>query len=384
MAVQSNGIQKTWLHIVDNPGVPAPKQWDIFCRVIDNFGDIGVCWRLSADLAARGQRVRLWVDDASALSWLAPSGAAGVELRAWPASLDLQGVTPGEVLIEAFGCQVAPEFIAHYAHHARVSGQHHCWINLEYLSAEAYVERCHGLLSPVLSGPGQGLTKYFYYPGFTAGTGGLLREVDLARRRASFDAEAWRKAHGMSARGERLVSLFCYEPPRLGELLRLLADDPAPTLLLVTPGRAQAAVRRCLQHLQSAAPQWNAAGNLRTTELPYLSQTDYDHLLWSCDLNFVRGEDSLVRALWAQKPLVWQAYPQQDLAHHAKLQALLDTLHAPAALRRLHRIWNGLDAGPLPALDLADWQACVHRAARQISQQDDLTTQLLQFVQKNR
>jgi hypothetical protein len=21
--------------------------WDIFCRVIDNFGDIGVCWRLA-------------------------------------------------------------------------------------------------------------------------------------------------------------------------------------------------------------------------------------------------------------------------------------------------------------------------------------------------
>ena len=358
------------------------KQWDIFCRVIDNYGDIGVCWRLSADLAARGQRVRLWVDDPSALSWLAPSGAAGVELKTWCTDPDLRGLTPGEVLIEAFGCEVAPELIAHYAHHARMPGRDHCWINLEYLSAEAYAERCHGLPSPVLSGPGLGLTKYFYYPGFTARTGGLLREADLTQRRANFDAAAWLAAHGVQAGGERLVSLFCYEPPHLGELLQCLGDDPAPTRLLVTPGRAQAAVRQSLHQLQDRAPQWNPFGRVRVTELPHYSQPDYDHLLWSCDLNFVRGEDSLVRALWAQKPFVWQAYPQQDQAHHAKLQALLDTIQAPPTLQRMHHVWNGMDEGPLPALDLADWQACVRRAAQRIAIQHDLTTQLLQFVQK--
>ncbi len=57
--------------------------WDLFCRVIDNFGDIGVCWRLAADLGARGESVRLWVDDASALAWMAPQGSAGVEVLRW-------------------------------------------------------------------------------------------------------------------------------------------------------------------------------------------------------------------------------------------------------------------------------------------------------------
>ncbi len=61
----------------------APLQWDIFCRVIDNFGDIGVCWRLATQLAGQGQQVRLWVDDASALQWMAPEGCPGVEVRAW-------------------------------------------------------------------------------------------------------------------------------------------------------------------------------------------------------------------------------------------------------------------------------------------------------------
>jgi len=60
-------------------------QWDLFCRVIDNFGDIGVCWRLAADLAGRGEAVRLWTDDAGALAWMAPQGAPGVQVCAWPA-----------------------------------------------------------------------------------------------------------------------------------------------------------------------------------------------------------------------------------------------------------------------------------------------------------
>ena len=52
--------------------VNSMRSWDIFCKVIDNYGDMGVCWRLAADLASRAHRVRLWVDDLAALSWMAP------------------------------------------------------------------------------------------------------------------------------------------------------------------------------------------------------------------------------------------------------------------------------------------------------------------------
>ena len=64
-------------------------QWDLFCRVIDNHGDLGVCWRLARDLVARGERARLWVDDASALAWMAPERPDrryGVEIHPWPGS----------------------------------------------------------------------------------------------------------------------------------------------------------------------------------------------------------------------------------------------------------------------------------------------------------
>ncbi|MEY4653299.1 MAG: hypothetical protein RI884_1880 [Pseudomonadota bacterium] len=314
-------------------------RWDIFCKVIDNHGDLGVCWRLSAELASRGDAVRLWVDDASALAWMAPGGRAGVQVLPWDPQSQAPAPEPGDAVIEAFGCDPHPSFLAALAQAARARGRQPAWINLEYLSAEAYVERCHGLISPVLSGPAAGLTKRFCYPGFTARTGGLIRESDFDTRRAAFDRAAWLNSMGVPADGERRVSLFCYEPPVLGAWLERWRAGPEPTRLLVTPGRARAAVDAALKTVQPAGA---AGGSLAITHLPYLTQPDYDHLLWSCDLNFVRGEDSLVRALWAGRPFVWQIYPQDDQAHHAKLEAFLDWAQAPAAWRAVYRAWNGV------------------------------------------
>lgn len=346
------------------------RHWDIFCKVIDNYGDIGVCWRLARQLAGRGQTVRLWVDDASALRWMAPGGCPGVELRAWTARLDLTGLAPGEVLVEAFGCEIPDEFVALYVAWRAADGQPAAWINLEYLSAEAYVERSHGLPSPVMSGAGRGLTKRFFYPGFTPRTGGLLREPDLLQRQAGFDRAAWLERQGVAPNPAGLrVSLFCYEPAALPGLLALLARQPVPVQLLVTAGRATAAVRGC------ALP-----AGLALHYLPHLTQDGYDQLLWSCDLNFVRGEDSLVRALWAGQPFVWQIYPQHDNAHHSKLEAFLAQTEAPPSLRAWHRTWNGLDRQALPALDLPGWAGALAQVRTSLQEQTDLVSRLLEFV----
>ena len=363
-------------------------RWDIFCKVIDNFGDIGVCWRLSSDLAAHGESVRLWVDDASALAWMAPHGCPGVEVRLWAEPIGLTGWTPGDVLVEAFGCEVAPEIIANYSYSTGTSGQNFAWINLEYLSAESFVVRSHGLPSPVLSGPGKGLTKHFFYPGFTAGTGGLVRETGLAQRQADFDKAAWLDAMGIPWHGKRLISLFCYEPPALAALLDLLASDGIPTQLLVTAGRAQKAVLAQNTRRSSLKSPPDNNSLLSISYLPFLSQPQFDELLWACDLNFVRGEDSLVRAIWAGKPFVWQIYPQDDGAHHAKLEAFLDMLEADDALRRFHHCWNATDIDQsetrLPDLALGDWQLLAQAARARLSQQASLTTQLINFAAKSR
>ena len=331
--------------------------WDVYCRVVDNLGDAGVCRRLAADLAARGEQVRLVIDDAAPLAFMAPAGAVGVDVLAWPGPAE-----PGDVVIEAFGCDPPPETVAAMARRPTPP----LWINLEYLSAEAYVERSHGLPSPQRNG----LIKWFFYPGFAPRTGGLLREPGLMARREAFDRSAWLAAQALRLQpGERVVSLFCYDNPALPELLRDLASQP--TLLLLTPGHAQRQVA-ALVPLPST---------LRTHALPWLTQAGYDELLWACDLNFVRGEDSLVRALWAGRPCVWQIYPQADGAHAAKLQAMLNALSAPPDVAAVWQAWNGARAGPWPGLpEFAPWQSQAEAARQSLLAQPDLTTQLRAFV----
>ena len=324
-------------------------RWDLFCRVIDNYGDVGVAWRLARDLASRGESVRLWLDDASALTWMAP-GPGTVEVWAW----DQTPREVGDVVIEMFGCDLPNGILE------RMAEKPPRWINLEYLSAEDYVERSHGLASPQFSGPAKGLSKHFFYPGFTEKTGGLLREPGLLD--APFDAAAWLAAHGIERRaGERLVSLFAYPHAPVQRLAELLAD--APTLVLCCPARF-------------AQPQ--LPPNVRWQALPYLPQPDYDRLLRACDLNFVRGEDSFVRAQWAGKPFIWQIYFQDDFAHAPKLEAFLSHYKPDAATAALFRAWNGLGDWPSALPSLGPEHALNWRA--QLAAQPDLTSQLLGFV----
>jgi uncharacterized repeat protein (TIGR03837 family) len=350
------------MHVAYYPG---RMRWDIFCRVIDNHGDAGVCWRVAAELAARGGQVRLWMDDPSSLRWMAPRGAPRVEVIDWrePAP-DLE---PGDVVVEAFGCDPPPAFVARMA--ARPPAP--AWLNLEYLSAESYVERSHGLPSPVMQGPGAGLVKRFFYPGFTPRTGGLLREQDLAARRAAFDRAAWLRPLGIDPTNAQVISLFCYEPPALAPLLERLAGGGQPVHLLVTAGRAATAVK---------ALGATDRGPLRLHFLPLLDQRQYDELLWSCDLNFVRGEDSVVRGLLAGVPCVWQVYPQDDLAHHAKLDAFLRWLQPPPDLRDFFLAWNAVTSGPLPALDLPVWTQAARKALSRVEALPELATELGRFA----
>jgi uncharacterized repeat protein (TIGR03837 family) len=363
-------------------------RWDIFCRVIDNHGDLGVCWRLCADLTQRGHTVRLWVDHASALAWMAPEGCAGVAVHAWHDAAALQALTQdvifqiGDVVVEAFGCELPEAFQAQMA-----QGTSPVWINLEYLSAESYVARSHGLASPVMSGPARGMTKWFFFPGFTPDTGGLLREPDLPARQAAFQRQAWLSALPLDkpiATNEQLISLFCYEPAALPELLTQLSQADTPTRLLVAQGRPRAAVAAATQALNMPS---SGAGQLHISQLHYLSQTDFDHLLWACDFNFVRGEDSLVRALWASKPFAWHIYPQDDFAHHDKLHAFETALDMPADLRKFHAVWNGLETGPIPALSrttIDDWRSWSHQTQQRLQAQTDLASQLVSFAAQKR
>ena len=352
-------------------------RWSIFCRVVDNYGDIGFAWRLSADLAARGEAVRLFVDDRRALAWMAPADAAGIEVL----DRDEGGIASSDVLVETFGCGFPDRVDAEL-----LSGTHRpVCINVEHLSAEPFVERSHGLPSPRFSDACETRATWFFYPGFSERTGGLVREPGLLQRRLEFgDGREWLAAMGIERReAERCVSLFCYRNPAVGALLDTLGS--APTLLLLTPGPATEQAKALL------GPGLRR-GALRAVCLPALPQPDFDRMLWSCDLNFVRGEDSLARAIWAGVPFVWQIYPQDDGAHVAKLDAFLDRfLHdAPtplaAAIRETFAAWNGI--GSVPAAfalpDAAAWAAHCRLWRDGLAAQPDLAGTLLEFVTSKR
>lgn len=333
-------------------------RWELYCRVIDNHGDLGVCWRLARQLAGRGEQVRLWVDDGSALAWMAPQGAPGVQVRPWG---DAAADDLGDVVVEAFGCDPP----ARVVQALRLQEPPRVWINLEYLSAEPWVERSHGLPSPQ---PG-GRRKWFFFPGFTATTGGLLREP-----LAPIDRTDWLALQGWAPRpGESVMSLFCYPGVPLAHWVRHLL--PRPLLLLAAPGPATEAAR--------ALP---AAEGLRVIELPWLPQPVYDTLLRCCDLNAVRGEDSFTQAHWSDAPLLWHIYPQDDGVHAAKLRAWVDRVLQPAdaafatGLHAAQRHWNGLGPPPDGPLDLDRWQSLHRQARERLRAQADLVTQLMAWV----
>lgn len=378
-------------------------RWDIFCRVVDNYGDLGVSRRLALHLAALGQAVRLWVDDAALMQVMAPDipragssarSSPGVQWVHWLPTHEAQCTeAPGDVVIEAFGCNPPEAFVgAMRAHAAGPSTPAPVWINLEYLSAEGYVELSHGLPSPQFHGPGAGLTKWFFYPGFTANTGGLLRERGLPEQRHAFDRPSWLKGLGLPDRGERRVSVFAYPDAPLALLMESLAQaarhDGIPVRMMLTQGPLQAQARRWL----GAHP--GAGAQVRMTDLPWLSSEDFDHLLWACDLNLVRGEDSLVRAIWAGRPFIWQIYPQADGAHVPKLQAFRDKVLAggaapwPSALDDWWKAWNGLSPWPrgrsFPWDLWPAWAAAADSTGQALSSQASLAEALLAFVAGHR
>ncbi|MDD5297851.1 MAG: elongation factor P maturation arginine rhamnosyltransferase EarP [Rhodocyclaceae bacterium] len=334
--------------------IPAAT-WDIFCTVVDNYGDIGVCWRLARQLAhERKHPVRLWVDDLMSFARLLPGLDArresqtlrGVDIRHW--RTPFPGTEPGKVVIEAFACELPENFIRAMARRDPAPA----WLNLEYLSAEAWVAGCHGLPSPH---PRLPLLKYFFFPGFSAGTGGLLLESGLLEQRAAFQADpaataAFWSRLGLPPRGdaELRLSLFSYANVATLDLLETWGSATYPITCLVPEGTAAATLAGAEFGFEPQAGRHCRHGNLALHILPFLEQDDYDRLLWACDLNFVRGEDSFVRAQWAARPFVWHIYPQREDVHHEKLNAFLDLYgaalapEAAEAVRRLWHGWNGI------------------------------------------
>lgn len=325
------------------------RTWDIFCSVVDNYGDIGICWRLARQLSSElGQPLRLWVDDLASFQRICRDVDPALEIQqvngveVWHWGEAFEAVQPADIVIEGFGVRLPEKYLAAMA----VRTPRPVWINLEHLSAEPWVEGCHGLPSPH---PALPLVKHFFFPGFTAATGGLLIERNLAQARDAFQSDAAATAgfwHELGvASGALHVSLFCYDNAALPALVAEWSAGEQPLVCVVPAGRA-------LDQLSAIAGRGIAPGSrtvrgkLTIAAIPFLDIDQYDRLLWACDVNFVRGEDSFVRAQWAARPMIWQAYVQDGEAHIAKQSAFIDRyvegLHSGTAaiVRAVNTAWN--------------------------------------------
>lgn len=369
--------------------MPPTLRWDIFCDVVDNFGDAGVCARLARQLAAEHQqKVRIFTNKIALLQNFLPHDLSEVlTLHDWDKATHS---VPGNVVIEAFACTLPEGFIQSMA----ACPIPPIWINFEYLALEAWANECHTLPSPH---PRLPLTKHFFIPGMSAHTGGLLRERNILERRDAFlqdtvaQNDFWqRNGHSAPLSGTRLLSLFAYENEAVTGLFDALAHDPAPSVCLIPQGRIvpQVAAWLGLNNLTTRTPYERA--NLTLIITDFLTYDDYDRLLWLCDLNFVRGEDSLVRALWAGKPFLWQAYPQAENAHFDKLEGLVATYteSMPVDLRAAWvaqlRHWNG------NTVETSDWPGFFNKnlplstyslsCCQSLSLAPDCTHQLMEFV----
>lgn len=310
---------------------------DIFCRVIDNYGDAGVCLHLARSLSKlklpHGQHfaVRLFCDQPEVMATLTDlSDTANPNLKLCTWEQPLVGYEPSSVVVSAFSCRFDEVTLKTLQQHQQRSGQP-LIINLEYLSAEPWVEDCHQLPSPA-----DGLTSHFFFPGFTPRTGGLNLDPDfiaqcqaklgLASPASATDTESASATDSAPTPAPYTLSLFGYDNPSVLRLLQGLAASGRECTLKVFAGLACDNLNQRLGLTLTVGDSYDYAPNVHCTVVPMTGHSGYDQTLLKCDFNLVRGEDSIVRAMHTGHPFLWQIYPQDESAHIVKLNAFLDCM----------------------------------------------------------
>jgi len=352
------------------------KNWDLFCRIVDNFGDIGVCWRLAKQLHVEHDlQIRLLIDDLEAAQVIIPNlnfsenhqVCDEISITKWDEKTDFSEAA--EVVIETFACGLPPVYLA------AMVRQKSKWVNLEYLSAEPWVEDFHTKPSPQANG----LTRYFYFPGFTEATGGLIRERSIA-----FSNQQDKPKNTLK------ISLFCYQQAPIHDLFTALQSNHHGVFVYVPASSILPKIANFFGVGSIDVGDYLSRQNLHVHVLPFLSQADYDALLCDCDLNFVRGEDSWVRAIWAGKPFIWQPYFQDENVHIKKLDAFLDLFYAKFEKKEVvceaHRYWT---EGHMPNHfwqsyidNLLVIQTFIFQQKNQLAKQADLASKLVVFCNK--
>lgn len=299
----------------------------VFVRVIDNYGDAGVGWRLSCLLAEYlHMHVRLWIDDTDALNKLVPASEqqTQITIEAWQGDAimrqQLSAAADPVLVIETFGCELPPQVLE------RMGQCRPLWLNWEYLTAEDWAVGLHAMSSL----QSNGLEKYFWFMGIDADSGGLLCEPDYLAEREKFRQQpqlqqAFRQEYGLPLQHTgQLWLVFAYTSGQWAQWMAMWQQADTPVTLWLAGGQVIESLRAAKliapEELQQDGDICEL-GNVTLVRIPFVPQAAFDRLLWLADAAIVRGEDSFVRALWAGLPFFWHIYRQDDDVHLHKLHA---------------------------------------------------------------
>lgn len=278
---------------------------DLFCKVIDNYGDAGFCLRLCRDLTRYERKVRLFCDNLDVLRTIITNDDLSnplLQISEWPYS-DYQ---PSDTVIEAFSCRPEKYLLE------KIKERKSRVIELDYLSAEKWIEGCHK--KPSFS---DGINSFFFFPGFTKNSGGLIIEDDYLQKI---------KNHSKNFTNKLTVSYFSYLNKNLEKFIKVCQNSSYSFEILAFDGLPLRNLNNILG--TDIAPSENyVQGNITFTAKEMVPQNEYDDILISSDLNLVRGEDSIVRAMISGRPFLWQIYPQTEDTHREKMNALFDRMN---------------------------------------------------------
>ena len=301
---------------------------DIFCRVIDFWGDVAVSWRLACALKKVQPQwdIIYYCDDWQ--PWCTLTGMAKVPE-------DYQGIALKNYQQKSYAqADIALEMLAgglpgNYPAPKSMS------VNVEYLTAEDWGADCH--LKQSFPKP-----HFFFLPGISQGTGGLVFgdffEKQVFVQDVKAQRLAWAKKMGLKLDPEKnWVSCYLYQisAQSLHKVQESIFLGPA------------------LPHIKPDFGHF----------IP-MTLARYDELLWLCDQHLVRGEDSLSRAVLTGKPFLWQAYPQENEDHEKKVQALINQIsqQEPTEKEMLQRHFFSLNRQQ--SIDWVLWQKEQNHLAR--------------------
>ncbi len=302
---------------------------DIFCEIIDNFGDIGVVYRVSKELKKIFQNVRIIIvlnrlEEFKAINkrvkdvdYQEIDGLIYITEKYLEDNIDSFGTA--DIFIEAFGCNVFEGYIKKAKESSKL------WINLEYLSGEKWIEDFHLQESLIDS---KTLKKIFYMPGFSEKSGGVIIDSSFLERK-EYGAENREKVlekyfPNCDFNNKLVGTIFSYER-NFENLLDVLKDYGKETFLILMGEKTHKSFSEILQKkLTENFGKIVKYDKITMLYADFLSQEEYEEVISAVDFNFTRGEDSFVRGILLGKPFMWHIYLQEEKAHMDKIKAFTE------------------------------------------------------------